>query len=854
MRRLAILTVFLVSGWQVAHADSDSSIDLPSSTVPGCVNNWNATISGMDDTCEAKAAVAAWQERKDSVQIASNLLTNAANQPDQTDKASVIDALNSLAATADAITKSYHPQPPLRDTFGGNLAWMQLQAQNMKLPIPGSIGDEFRALAATLGKPMLLNADRNNAYNQAEEFADGFNEAIAETVDQIPADINAAVYKAHTAAEQEAHLAEYGATSTDGTPLKFDPSSAEAAIVSAAGPGHEDIGEGQFKILKSILDTTPGEEAGNGQSVSSSVGSYFAQIPGEVLGCAIFCAILAAFGFYIAKMKKHLPVKASLEVALVWFFVPFAAMAVADVVVFPVFQLMRLPGWLAFLVFVALIVVFGFSANRFVPERLKTGWSSFFNALGAAGPKDTTHGSARWGTAKDAMAANHLAPTAPADAFALGWMSNAPRDTDGRFRKGGHILTCAPTGAGKGIGAVIPNLLDYPGSAFVLDFKGENFAVTAAARQSAGQDVFLIDPFGITGTRGHSMNWLDALNPNDPDVVGLAASLADMLVVSTGAEADPHWNDTAKEFLRGLLIYVAGMPEEQRTMSYLRRVVTSSESDLNEVLEEMMADPEYGQRIVARAATAFLNRPEKERGSVLSTVVRHTAWLDDPRLAAAFSRSDFDLSNLKSRKVTVYLVIPPDRLRACLGFVRGFIGLALDAMVKVRAKPAHKVAFFLDEFGQLGHMASLADNITIMRGYGVQFWLFVQDLSQLKAVYPRWQSFIANCTQQYFGTNDIDTAKHISESIGQYTIRYQTSSQSSQTGFSAKGGGSTGMGEHLQGRSLLTPDEVLRLGPTQPIVMISGEAPYLLERINYLTDAAYAGRFGDNPQHAHAAE
>jgi type IV secretion system protein VirD4 len=41
----------------------------------------------------------------------------------------------------------------------------------------------------------------------------------------------------------------------------------------------------------------------------------------------------------------------------------------------------------------------------------------------------------------------------------------------------GHILTCAPTGAGKGIGAVIPNLLTYPGSAFVLDLKGENFAV-----------------------------------------------------------------------------------------------------------------------------------------------------------------------------------------------------------------------------------------------------------------------------------------------------------------------------------------------------------------------------------------
>ena len=47
------------------------------------------------------------------------------------------------------------------------------------------------------------------------------------------------------------------------------------------------------------------------------------------------------------------------------------------------------------------------------------------------------------------------------------------------------IVTVAPTGSGKGIGAVIPNLLDYPGSALVLDVKGENAAVTARADVSS---------------------------------------------------------------------------------------------------------------------------------------------------------------------------------------------------------------------------------------------------------------------------------------------------------------------------------------------------------------------------------
>jgi putative transposase len=61
---------------------------------------------------------------------------------------------------------------------------------------------------------------------------------------------------------------------------------------------------------------------------------------------------------------------------------------------------------------------------------------------------------------------------------------------------------------------------------------------------------------------------------------------------------------------------------------------------------------------------------------------------------------------------------------------------------------------------------------------------------------------------------------------------------------------SSSLGEHFQGRALLTPDEIMRLGPTKPIILIAGEPPYLLDRVNYLTDPAYAGRFDPNPMHA----
>lgn len=47
-----------------------------------------------------------------------------------------------------------------------------------------------------------------------------------------------------------------------------------------------------------------------------------------------------------------------------------------------------------------------------------------------------------------------------------------------------HCLMVAPTGAGKGISFVIPNLLLLHGSAVVLDVKGENYELTRAARAS----------------------------------------------------------------------------------------------------------------------------------------------------------------------------------------------------------------------------------------------------------------------------------------------------------------------------------------------------------------------------------
>lgn len=451
----------------------------------------------------------------------------------------------------------------------------------------------------------------------------------------------------------------------------------------------------------------------------------------------------------------------------------------------------------------------------------------------------TSHGSADWASLDEAIQRGRITKVGQSSAFALGHMPEVnPRSPDTRLRYMGHVLTCAPTGAGKGIGAVIPNLLEYPGSALVLDIKGENYAVTHRARAANGQAVFLLDPFGVTGQPGHGLNWLDTLNPTDPNVVSDSAMLADMMIISD--TKDSYWDDAARDLIRGLLIHVAGFPEADRNMGEVRRLLTSGEERLRLVLQEM-AETQAGFGIVARTAHSFLLKADRERSGVLSTAIRHTAFLDDPRIVEALSRSDFDLRDLKRKRMTVFVALPPSKLAAYNRFLRGVVGLSLAAVTNDTQRPEHTVAFFLDEFGQLGRMAAIEDAISLVRGYGVAFWLFVQDLSQLKGVYPKWQTFLANTAKQFFGTADLDTARYISNALGNYTATYHTTSQGVQH---------TNMSEHRHSKALLTPDEVMRLGSHRPIILIGGERPYLLNRLNYLQDKVYTGLAEGNPFHA----
>ena len=88
-----------------------------------------------------------------------------------------------------------------------------------------------------------------------------------------------------------------------------------------------------------------------------------------------------------------------------------------------------------------------------------------------------------------------------------------------------HIMSIAPTGAGKGQTSILPNLLKWPASVFVIDPKGENAQLTYRQRRKLNDAVYVLDPFGVSGASSAAFNPLDGLDEDRPDLAEDAALL-----------------------------------------------------------------------------------------------------------------------------------------------------------------------------------------------------------------------------------------------------------------------------------------------------------------------------------------
>jgi type IV secretion system protein VirD4 len=360
-----------------------------------------------------------------------------------------------------------------------------------------------------------------------------------------------------------------------------------------------------------------------------------------------------------------------------------------------------------------------------------------------------------------------------------------------------HIITIAGSRAGKGRSVIIPNLITYPGSVLA---------------DMLGQKVFVLDPFGVAGDvserHGGSFNPLSILSDDSSTLIEDVGLIADAIVIPATNTKDPHWDESAKQFLEGVILHVATSPgyDGRRDLITVYQCVMDAGEDLqNEMLENSAADFS-----VVRLANQFFDKAESERSSVLSTLRRHVRFLGYGQIQKVLRDNSLDLRQLKTEKVTVYLSLPAMRMGTCSGWLRLFVNLTLAALEVERAKPVHPVLMCLDEFAVLGTMKTLEDAAGQIAGLGCKLWPILQDLGQLEALYDkRWETFMGNAgVLQFFGNSDMRTLQWVSQRLGETTIL--TTSQNELTYEQRVREGASGQSFGQSVHSLMTPEEISR--------------------------------------------
>lgn len=400
-----------------------------------------------------------------------------------------------------------------------------------------------------------------------------------------------------------------------------------------------------------------------------------------------------------------------------------------------------------------------------------------------------------------------------------------------------HILLFAPTGSGKGVGFVIPNLLFWQESVVCHDIKMENHELTSGYRRKIGHEIFLwnpADPDGIS----HCYNPLDWVSTKPGQMVDDVQKICNLILPE-----QEFWQNEARSLLLGVILYLLAVPEKVNSFGEVVRTMRSDDVvyNLAVVLDTI------GKRIHPVAymnIAAFLQKADKERSGVISTLNSGLELWANPLIDATTARSDFDLQQLKKKKMSVYCGVTPDNLQRLEPLLKVFYQQATDFLTRhmPRKDEPHGVLFMMDEFPSLGEMPQFQVGIAYFRGYRVKLFMIVQDTQQLKGIYEEagMNSFLANSYYRItFAANNVETANLISQLIGNKTA--QQHSHNKPKFLDINPGSRTINSSEVQ-RALLLPQEVITLPRDEQIILIESHPPIRTKKIFYFKDKFFIKR------------
>lgn len=465
--------------------------------------------------------------------------------------------------------------------------------------------------------------------------------------------------------------------------------------------------------------------------------------------------------------------------------------------------------------------------------------------------KLTSHGTARWITTKELFKSGYLhkGKEPYPDGVILG------RDEKGNTvidNEKTHVSVIAPTRSGKGVGIIIPSLINWRGSTLTFDLKGENYDLTSGYRKDKLKQVIL--RFAPYQEKSISYNPLSEIRLRTRFEFRDTQIIADILTEPGEGKQRDHWDLSASTFLVGMILEVlyknpqAGLGD---VVDYLTDPAIPLDKKLLEILNPNYSHTDnpnlfkgiYGYSDtknpcrhpkISQTVAEIMNKADKERASVISSALAKLTLFKDPIVRNNTTNVDFKIEDLMfyEKPVNLYVVIEPEAIAPLAPIMRMLITQVIGRLTRDLEEPGrkHRLLLMLDEFPAFGKIELLEKALAYIAGYKMKAVLIGQSLNQLDKSYGEKNSVLDNCNASVFyapNPNDDKTPKLISEKMGNQTIEVSSSSRKQ---FSLE---NLNISRNKQARNLMTPEEIRTLPENRNLLFFSGYPPLKGVKIKY---------------------
>lgn len=455
-----------------------------------------------------------------------------------------------------------------------------------------------------------------------------------------------------------------------------------------------------------------------------------------------------------------------------------------------------------------------------------------------------------------------------------------------------HICLIAPTGGGKGVGIIVPNLLNYPHSIVVNDMKGTEYLRTAGYRATKLDNLVL--KFEPANGDGSSIQF----NPMDFIKVGTEAeylqaqkiSLQLIDVEGQGINGD-HFKTNGADLLAAVMLHVLYTRKNNSpadVLAFLSGVDPDTDepySGVKEFLAEMcgadfkpkanqklnsrkkqshlqgyaqlhgLTDEEAKQKLgtlvdsfgyvrtVKKVALALFNNDgDKEVAGIISSARTALGLFNSPSVAHNTKRSSINLSDIQNgeKPVSLYIVVKKEYQALLNPLIRVLLSQIFEEIHRNDIKKIKReLTFFLDEFPQLGQLDDVATTMATIREFKARFLLVTQNLDFFEKYYGKEgaQVILGNCDVKICYPNGSQpTNEMIAEWVGYTTVIEKNVSKSVQRqGWFGGSSVTTQTSQSNTKRHLIMPDEIATMGD-MTIIYIVGKGPIKGTAYRYYED------------------